>query len=130
MSAWAVAEIVIACLPKHRRHQTSSSAPATTIATSKADTSPLLGAPLPQASMSDDDNNNDDDDDQSSANFNDNNGTNENKYPVSVVNFMGCSVAGLTVVGTGPILFAIASNIFQSMFNSGAAGGSNTTTVE
>mmetsp|Transcript_18163 Transcript_18163/g.37780 ORF Transcript_18163/g.37780 Transcript_18163/m.37780 type:complete len:392 (+) Transcript_18163:254-1429(+) len=94
MSAWAVAEIVIAYLPKHRRYQTSSSAPATTVATNETDRSPLLEEPLPQGSMNhgnDDNNDNDDidddhddgddddDDDQSSDNFHDNNGNSDKK---------------------------------------------------
>lgn len=85
LSAWAVAEVIIACLPSHK-----NSTIAAEMQIPLLETENTSGDDLPI----DDNNSIPSSDDDASR--------------VSVVNYIGCIVAGLTFMVTGPILIAIA----------------------
>lgn len=111
MSAWAVAEIVIACLPSHQKQVTASS--------------PVEGgemeSPLLERMVDDDENSHSESDDANTENedlreqSSSSGGTSNDKdgRKILVVDLVGCLLALLTVMVTGPILYMTFSKVIK-----------------
>ena len=107
ISAWAVAEIVIVCLPKHQK---PVRAPIPALGDRLE--APLLTTPEPTtegnaSSKSDSDSDSDNIDARSSVD-------DKRKSPVTpVVNFVGCLLAVLTIIVTGSFFYGIIISIVK-----------------
>jgi len=98
ISAWAVAEIIIACLPSHKKSTTANEIQA-----------PLLDV----ESACDNGSVTNDSDGVNESNGNPDN--DEDASRVSVVNYIGCIVTGLTCLVSGPILIAVVPAVLNRL---------------
>lgn len=127
ISAWIVAEVVIACLPKHHHNKTTITVDNSidnvndtnnTQEEEHATTQTPLLTEQPDDGVS---NNSDTDNGNGNGNDTDDDNNSNDESLVSVVNFVGCLLAGATFMVTGLILTAVGTAIMKKGSNDASA---------